>query len=932
VDLVVLAIPPQFIEGAVREAADHGTRHFVVISAGFKEVGGEGVKREESLKALAHERDLTIVGPNCLGVINTDPTVRMNATFGRSMPRPGSLGLISQSGALCTALLDYAQGIGIGFSRFISFGNKAAVSELDLLKSLSFDPYTKVILMYVEELGSGQQFVDTCYAITHGNNPKPILAIKTGRTSEGAAAAASHTGSLAGSDEVYDAIMTQAGVQRVESVKELFDYAEIFADPILPNGRRTAIITNAGGPGIMATDACIRSGMQLARFQEYTRKSLQYQMPATANIKNPVDVIGDARHDRYRAALDAVTADEGVDQVLVVVTPQTMTDVTEIADVIRESKAFCGKPIVGCLMGLVDVGAGVQLLQNHGVPTYPFPEDAMRAMLAKCRFTEWCRSQSRGYQQFEVDRAAAARVFDDELAAGRNQLVEVKALDVMRHYGFPTVPHKLAASAKEAAAAAEEMGFPVVLKISGPKILHKTDGGGVRRNLTDAAAVRTAHDEMVATVRDKLARTSRSGRAGAEDAAQGQGDHPGHVARSAFRAAVDVRAGWYLYGSPAGRIIPAGAAAAGGSGGDDQEYPLVSVAGGRAGRAAVRRRHDRRVSAAPVAACDGASAHQGTGHQPVAGLCARRRRHGGRCAHHSHGELGMGNWTERYADKVVSAEAAISKIKAGDRVYIGSACGEPQELVRTLSRMGDRLADTELIHVMTLGVAPYADPRYAASFRANAFFIGSSMRGAVNDARADYTPVFLSQVPALFKSGRISIDVALITVSPPDEHGNCSLGVSVDITRSAVEAARLVIAQVNRHSPRTLGDAFLHVSQINHLVPHDEPLLEWPDTGAPDEVTRQLAANLARLVPDGSTLQLGIGACRTPSWPADEQARSGHPHGDVLGRGAEADRGRGYHGQVQDAAQGQDCRQLCGRQPAAVPVPGQQPADRDAAV
>ncbi len=504
VDLVVLAIPPQFIEGVVREAADHGTRHFVVISAGFKEVGGEGVKREESLKALARERDLTIVGPNCLGVINTDPTVRMNATFGRSMPRPGSLGLISQSGALCTALLDYAQGIGIGFSRFISFGNKAAVSELDLLRSLAFDPYTKVILMYVEELGSGQQFVDTCYAITHGNNPKPILAIKTGRTSEGAAAAASHTGSLAGSDEVYDAIMTQAGVQRVESVKELFDYAEIFADPILPNGRRTAIITNAGGPGIMATDACIRSGMQLARFQEYTRKSLQYQMPATANIKNPVDVIGDARHDRYRAALDAVTADEGVDQVLVVVTPQTMTDVTEIADVIREAKAFCGKPIVGCLMGLVDVGAGVQLLQHHGVPTYPFPEDAMRAMLAKCRFTEWCRTQSRGYQQFEVDREAAARVFDEELAAGRNQLVELKALDIMRHYGFATVPYKLATSAKEAAAAAEEMGFPVVLKISGPKILHKTDVGGVRLNLADADAVRTAHDEMVATVRDKL--------------------------------------------------------------------------------------------------------------------------------------------------------------------------------------------------------------------------------------------------------------------------------------------------------------------------------------------------------------------------------------------------------------------------------------------
>ena len=504
VDLVVLAIPPQFIESAVVEAADHGTRHFVVISAGFKEIGGEGKVREDSLKAVARERGLTIVGPNCLGVINTDPTVRMNATFARVMPKPGALGLISQSGALCTALLDYAQGIGMGFSRFISFGNKAAVSELDLLRSMAADPYTRVILMYVEELGSGQAFVDTCYEITHGSNPKPILAIKTGRTSEGAAAAASHTGSLAGSDEVYDAIMTQAGVQRVESVKELFDYAEIFADPILPQGRRCAIITNAGGPGIMATDACIRSGLKLSRFQDYTLKSLRYQMPATANIKNPVDVIGDAKHDRYRTALDAVTADEGVDQVLVVVTPQTMTDVTAIADVVRESKSFCGKPIVGCLMGLVDVSAGVQLLQNHGVPTYAFPEDAMRAIKAKCRFAEWTRTPSQGYKRFEVDQQAAARIMDEETAAGRTQLVELKALDVFRHYGFPVVPYELATTAQDAAAAAAKMGFPVVLKISGPKILHKTDVGGVVLNLTTEAEVREAFETMIKSVRDKM--------------------------------------------------------------------------------------------------------------------------------------------------------------------------------------------------------------------------------------------------------------------------------------------------------------------------------------------------------------------------------------------------------------------------------------------
>ncbi len=504
VDLAVIAVPASTIQGVVQQFADRGTRHFVVISAGFKEVGGEGVQREQDLKALAAERGLTIVGPNCLGIINTAPTVSMNATFGRGMPAPGPFGLISQSGALCTALLDYAKGVGIGFSRFVSFGNKAAVKETDLLLSLSADPLTKAILMYVEELSHGQEFIDTCHKITHGSNPKPIIAIKTGRTQEGAAAAASHTGSLAGSDEVYDAVLAQAGVMRVESVNELFDTAEMFVDPVLPAGRKTGIVTNAGGPGIMATDACIRNGMALAKFQEYTLKSLRYQLPPTASLKNPVDVIGDAKSDRYRAALDAVSADEGVDQILVIVTPQTMTDVTEIADVIRETKTFCGKPIVGCLMGLVDVSSGVQLLRKSGVPAYAFPEDAMKAMSAKCRFAEWTRQPQAPYKRFEVDRGAVARIFDEELAAGRHTLVELQALEVFRHYGFPIVPYALAKTAAEAVEAATQIGFPVVLKISGPKIVHKTDVGGVRLNLPDAESVRTAFDEMHAAVRGKL--------------------------------------------------------------------------------------------------------------------------------------------------------------------------------------------------------------------------------------------------------------------------------------------------------------------------------------------------------------------------------------------------------------------------------------------
>ena len=504
IDLAVVILPAHLVERVVIECADKGTKHIVVISAGFKEVGGEGVARENRLKAIARERGLNILGPNCLGVINTDSNVRMNASFGPGMPQAGALGVISQSGALCTALLDYAAGCDIGFSRFISFGNKSDINEIDLLRSLAADPNTKIIMMYVEDLSSGAEFVEAAHEITHGGDPKPILAIKTGRTAAGAAAAASHTGSLAGSDEVYDAIMGQAGVLRVDSVEDLFDFAPVFSDPVMPTGRRTAIVTNAGGPGIMATDACVRYGMELAKFQDYTAKSLKFTMPPAGSIKNPVDVIGDARHDRYRSALDAVTSDEGVDQVVVIVTPQTMTDVTEIAEVIGETKDYCGKPIVACFMGMVDVSPGIELLRKYGVPTYSFPEDTMRALAVKARFAEWTRAPIRDYRRFDVDRDTVTTILDEELKAGRTQLVEAKALAAFDAYGFPIVPFVLSKSADEAAAAASKIGYPVVMKIAGPKILHKTDVGGVKLNLTDEAAVGEAYNAMVASAREHM--------------------------------------------------------------------------------------------------------------------------------------------------------------------------------------------------------------------------------------------------------------------------------------------------------------------------------------------------------------------------------------------------------------------------------------------
>ena len=503
-DLVVLVIPAPVTERVLVEAADRGTRNFVIISAGFKEIGGEGLQREMRIRALARERGLNIIGPNCLGVINTAKAVGLNASFSRDTPRPGNLGLISQSGALCTALLDYAKGHGIGFSRFISFGNKVDVTEIDLMYSLAGDPYTRAILMYVEDISDGQGFIRAGQEISHGANPKPIIVIKTGRTAQGAAAAASHTGSLAGSDEVYDAIMTQAGALRVESVSEMFDLAETFSDPLLPQGRLTAIVTNAGGPGIMATDACIRYGLEMAKFQEYTLKSLTYQLPPTANVKNPVDVIGDAKHDRYRAALDAVCADEGVHQTVVIITPQMMTDVLEIAEVIAEARGFASKPIVACPMGLVDVSPMVDALHKVGVPTYTFPESAMKSLAAKARFAEWVRRPLSEYRRFEVDRDAAAQVMQEEMAAGRPNLIELKALEVLKHYGFPHTPFELGTTPDESAAAAARMGFPVVLKIVGPTILHKTDVGGVVLNLNGEEEVREAHQRMIATVRSKL--------------------------------------------------------------------------------------------------------------------------------------------------------------------------------------------------------------------------------------------------------------------------------------------------------------------------------------------------------------------------------------------------------------------------------------------
>ncbi|MBU0617436.1 MAG: acetate--CoA ligase family protein, partial [Planctomycetes bacterium] len=465
--------------------------------AGFREVGAAGAAREERIKAIATEAGIRLIGPNCLGVINTEPDVRLNASFARAMPAAGKIGFLSQSGALCTAVLDYAAGKNIGFSKFVSLGNKADVGEVDLLRYLAADPQTSVILMYLEEITRGRELMKAARAIAGSrDNPKPILAIKGGRTAAGAAAAQSHTGALAASAEVCDGVFEQSGIIRCASIEEMFNTAQLLAYQPLPRDNRIAIVTNAGGPGVMATDAAVGHGLGLAAFSEQTTARLKKALPAAANIRNPIDVIGDAREDRYAAALEAVFDDDGVDQVLVILTPQSMTNINAIARTICESKdrhAGSGKALLCSFMGAKDVAAGIGILQQHGIPHYILPEWATDAMWHAVWYRGWLNREVSEIKTYDVDHARVAAIID---AAPHGYLLESQALEVLDAYGFPLVESELTRTADEAITAAERIGYPVVLRVVSPKIVHKVEVSGVILDLNSADEVRDAYNTM----------------------------------------------------------------------------------------------------------------------------------------------------------------------------------------------------------------------------------------------------------------------------------------------------------------------------------------------------------------------------------------------------------------------------------------------------
>jgi acetyl coenzyme A synthetase (ADP forming)-like protein len=492
VDMAVIVVPKDFVVPVVRDCAAAGVRGVVVISAGFKEVGGAGVAREEELVALVRAHDIRMVGPNCMGVLNADPDVSMNATFAPTMPPFGRVGFVSQSGAMGLSVLDYAQEYGIGISQFVSMGNKPDVSGNDVLMQWEHDPTVDVILMYVESFGNPARFRDIATRISR---KKPIIVVKAGRSEVGARAASSHTGALADGDASVDALMHQAGVIRASSVEELFDLAMGFEEGRLPASHRVAIVTNSGGPGILTADALSEQGLTVPDLEPDTVAQLQPLFPAEASIRNPLDMIASATPVGYRTALDALLADDGVDAAVVIFVPPLGVQQEDVAKAIAEVGTRSTKPVLTVLMGRKGLPQGKATLHDAGIPAFIFPESAARALAAMHHYQVWRDRPDEPMPDLLVDRARAAALLDE--AGDAPRLSELATLDLLQAYGITTAPAGLATSEDMAVQLATNIGGPVALKIVAPAIIHKTDVGGVVTGVDGAEQIRSAYRSIM---------------------------------------------------------------------------------------------------------------------------------------------------------------------------------------------------------------------------------------------------------------------------------------------------------------------------------------------------------------------------------------------------------------------------------------------------
>ena len=491
VDMSVVVVPPHAVKAAVESSIKAGTKAVVVITAGFKEVGAEGAAQEKEVVEICRARGVRLMGPNCLGLINTEN--HMNASFAHQMPEPGSISVISQSGALCTAILDWAVYRGIGLAKLVSIGNKADLTETDFLAALGEDKQTKVIACYLESVECGREFIKVAESVA---STKPVIVLKAGTTEAGGKAASSHTGSLAGEDMAYGAAFKRAGVIRADTFEAMFEYAMALAMQPLPKGERVAIITNAGGPGIMAADAVENSGMQVKPLDQSISTALKHKLPAVASVGNPIDVLGDADPDRYATALNAALDDDTVDAVVVLLTPQAMSRPADTAQAIIDNVRG-NKPVLAAFMGGHDVLPARKEFVAANLPDYTSPDRAVAALRAMCDYAAWQRRPPRVVTRFPVNRRRVERILVRHARAGRRHIGEVDAKTVLRAYDFNVLPGRLARDAEQAVAVADRIGYPVAMKIVSPDILHKSDYGGVKLGLATPDQVRDACDLMM---------------------------------------------------------------------------------------------------------------------------------------------------------------------------------------------------------------------------------------------------------------------------------------------------------------------------------------------------------------------------------------------------------------------------------------------------
>lgn len=495
IDLAVIVTKNTIVPTVLEECGKKKLKGAIVITAGFKEVDEEGAKLEQQLRGIAKKYGLKVIGPNCLGVMNLDPKTMMNSTFLKITPKSGQIALVSQSGAICAALVEDASAQGIGFSAVVSMGNKAEMSEIDVLEMLADHNQTKVIVMYLEDMGDGQKFLKICKHITK-NLKKPVLVLKSGRSPEGAKAAMSHTGALMGSDEIYDALLKQSGAIRVDTMEELFDYATAFSKQPLPLEGDLVIVSNAGGPAIISTDACSKLGIKMAKIDDI-RPKIDAVIPPWGSSRNPVDIVGDADYNRFNNVLENVLAHKNVGSVITMCTPSATLDYDKLAEVIVAMSKKYKKTMLASLMGLDEGIKNREILAEGGVPYYTYAEGAIRTLKAMLRFADWLAATEGTISKFKVNTNKVTKILDKAKQDGRKNLLEEEGQEILRSYGLPLPKSELATNEKEAAKIAKKIGYPVVLKIASPQIIHKSDAGGVKVNLQNEKEVRAAFKEIV---------------------------------------------------------------------------------------------------------------------------------------------------------------------------------------------------------------------------------------------------------------------------------------------------------------------------------------------------------------------------------------------------------------------------------------------------